>query len=215
MAAVSGGGTPPDGGKLPFSLRFPSRTDRLRHAIDSLDAAARADRILPGSTLGAWVAAQKDLLNALYVMEEGREEHFRTFGEQLQVVIDGAKAFADTEAERARTEINKLNLYVSKAELNLAQAQGESVKAIGDGIAERMSGALVIREKAYNRTKHFTTTLMATAALLGTLLGGYAWSSHDHATSMEAQLWARCRASLVTDKQGRLLCSPSIPVEGE
>ena len=215
MAAVSGSGTPPDGGKLPFSLRFPSRTDRLRHAIDSLDAAARADRILPGSTLGAWVAAQKDLLNALYVMEEGREEHFRAFGEQLQAVIDGAKAIADTEAQRARTEVNKLSLYLSKAELNLAEAQNKSVEAIGDGIAARIQGALVIREKAYNRTKHFTTTLLATAALLGTLLGGYAWSSHDHANSIEALLWKRCKASVVADKQGHLLCSPSLPMEGE
>ncbi len=165
--------------------------------------------------MGAWVAAQKDVLNALYVMEEGREEHFRAFGEQLEAVINGAKAIAETEAQRARTEVNKLSLYLSKAELNLAHAQGESVKAIGDGLAERMSGALVIREKAYNRTKHFTTTLLATAALFGMLLGGYAWSSHDHANSIEALLWKRCQASVVADKQGHLLCSPSLPLEGE
>lgn len=212
---MSGSDAPREDGRLPFSLRFTSRTDRLRNAIDGLDAAAKAERIAPGSTLGTWVAAQKDLLNALYVMEEGREEHFRLFGEQLQAAVDGAKATVDAEAQRMRTEVNKLQQYIAKGELDLAQAQSRSVEAIGDGIAERIQGALVIREKAYNRTKHFTTTLMATAALLGTLLGGYAWSSHDHATSMEAQLWARCRASLVTDKQGRLLCSPSIPVEGE
>jgi len=212
---MSGSEAPREDGKLPFSLRFTSRTDRLRNAIDNLDAAATAERILPGSTLGTWVAAQKDLLNALYVMEEGREEHFRLFGEQLQAVVDGAKATTDAEAMRMRAEVNKLILYISKGELNLAEAQSKSVDAIGDGIAARIQGALVIREKAYNRTKHFTTSLLAAAVLLGTLLGGYGWSSHDQANSLEAQLWARCKASVVTNKQGHLLCSPSILLEGK
>lgn len=185
-----------------------SGTERLRLAIDRLEKAARDDFIQADGMLGAWVAAQIDVLNALYVQEEAREE-------QLRELIEGAKATAEAQAQQMRAEVNKLQQYIAKGELDLAQAQSKSVEAIGDGIAERIQGALVIREKAYNRTKHFTTTLMATAALLGTLLGGYAWSSHDHAISMEAQLWARCRASLVTDKQGRLLCSPSIPVEGE
>ena len=183
-------------------------TDRLRVAIDRLEKAARDDNIQPDGMLGAWVAAQIDVLNALYVQEEAREE-------QIRELIDGAKAIGLAEADRARTEVNKLNLYISKAEANLAQAQSESVKAIGDGIAERISGALVIREKAYNRTKHFSTSLLAAGVLLGTLLGGYAWSSHDHANSIEALLWKRCKASVVADKQGHLLCSPSLPMEGE
>ena len=196
-----------DGGTLPPSVRFTASTDRLRTAIDNLDAAAKAERIFPDSTLGAWVAAQKDVLNALYVMEEGREE-------QLRLLIEGARATAEAEAVRAQAEVRKADQSIAKAEIELAQAQAQSVKVIGDGIAARMQGALVIRAKAYNTTKYLTTALLYGVVLLGTLLGGYAWSSRDHANSDEMRMWAWCKATMLVDKQGKVSCSPAYPGPG-
>ena len=128
---MSGGTAQRDGSTLPPSVRFTASTDRLRAAIDNLDAAAKAELIFPDSPLGAWVAAQKDVLNALYVMEEGREE-------QLRMLIEGAKATAEAEAARAQAEVRKADQFIAKAEIELAQKQSESVKAIGDGIAARV-----------------------------------------------------------------------------
>ena len=200
-----------DGGTLPPSVRFTASTDRLRTAIDNLDAAAKAERIFPDSTLGAWVAAQKDVLNALYVMEEGREE-------QLRLLIEGAKATAEAEAARAQAEVaraqaevRKADQSIAKAEIELAQAQAQSVKVIGDGIAARVQGALVIRAKAYNTTRYLATALCYAVVLLGTLLGGYAWSSRDHANSDEMRMWAWCKATMLVDKQGKVSCSPAYP----
>ena len=197
-----------DGGALPSAVRFTAATDRLRTAIDNLDAAARGERIDPDGPLGAWVAAQKDVLNALYVVEEGREE-------QTRALIEGAKATAEAEAARAQAEVRKLGQFITKAELQLANAQGKTIAAIGDGIAAHVQGALVIREKAYNRSKYLGTSLLCAVVLLGTLLGGYGWSTYDHANGVEAQLWARCKATMLADKQGRLFCTPSVYVDGQ
>jgi len=204
---VSGGATQRDGSVLPPSVRFTVSTDRLRTAIDSLDAAAKAERIFPDGPLGAWVAAQKDVLNALYVMEEGREE-------QLRLLVEGAKATSEAEAARAQAEVRKLGLFITKAEIELAQKQGESIETIGKGIAARVQGALVIRAKAYNTTKYLTTALLYAVVLLGTLLGGYQWSSRDHADSDEMRMWAWCKATMVVDKQGKVSCSPAYPGPG-
>jgi len=204
---VSGGATQRDGSVLPPSVRFTASTDRLRTAIDNLDAAAKAERIFPDGPLGAWVAAQKDVLNALYVMEEGREE-------QLRLLVEGAKATAEAEAARAQAEVRKLGLFITKAEIELAQKQSESIETIGKGIAARVQGALVIRAKAYNTTKYLTTALLYAVVLLGTLLGGYQWSSRDHADSDEMRMWAWCKATMVVDKQGKVSCSPAYPGPG-
>ncbi len=192
------------GSTLPPSVRYTASTDRLRIAIDNLDAAAKAERISPGSALGAWVAAQKDVLNALYVMEEGREE-------QLRMLIEGAKATAEAEAARAQAEVRKADQFIAKAEIELAQKQSESVDAIGKAIAARVQGALVIRAKAYNTTKYLTTALLYAVVLLGVLLGGYAWSSRDHADSDEMRMWAWCKATMLVDKGGKVSCSPAYP----
>ncbi len=204
---MSGGATQRDGSVLPPSVRFTASTDRLRTAIDNLDAAAKAERIFPDGPLGAWVAAQKDVLNALYVMEEGREE-------QLRLLVEGAKATAEAEAARAQAEVRKLGLFITKAEIELAQKQSESIETIGKGIAARVQGALVIRAKAYNTTKYLTTALLYAVVLLGTLLGGYQWSSRDHADSDEMRMWAWCKATMVVDKQGKVSCSPAYPGPG-
>ena len=189
-------------------------TDQLRDAIDGLSAAARAEFIEPDGMLGLWVAAQKKVLNALYVVEEGREEQMRTLIGGAQALIEGARATAEAEAVRAQAEVRKADQSITKAEIELAQMQAESVKAIGDGIAARVQGALVIRAKAYNTTKYLTTALLYAVVLLGTLLGGYAWSSRDHADSDEMRMWAWCKATMAVDKQGKVSCSPAYPGPG-
>jgi len=189
-------------------------TDQLRDAIDGLSAAARAEFIEPDGMLGLWVTAQKKVLNALYVVEEGREEQMRTLIEGARALIEDARATAEAEAARAQAEVRKADQSITKAEIELAQKQSESVKTIGDGIAARVQGALVIRAKAYNTTKYLTTALLYAVVLLGTLLGGYAWSSRDHAESDEARMWAWCKATMVVDKQGKVSCSPAYPGPG-
>ena len=51
------------------------------------------------------------------------------------------------------------------------------------------------------------------AGWIGTfaLLGGYAWSSRDHADSDEMRMWAWCKATMLVDKQGKVSCSPAYP----
>lgn len=186
-------------------------TDQLRDAIDSLSAAARAEFIEPEGMLGLWVTAQKKVLNALYVVEEGREEQMRVLIGGAQALIENARATAEAEAIRAQAEVRKADQSITKAEIELAQKQSESVKTIGDGIAARVQGALVIRAKAYNTAKYLTTALLYAVVLLCTLLGGYAWSSRDHANSDEMRMWARCQATMVVDKQSNVSCSPAYP----
>jgi len=189
-------------------------TDQLRDAIDGLSVAARAEFIEPDGMLGLWVTAQKKVLNALYVVEEGREEQMRALIGGAQALIENARVTAEAEAARAQAEVRKLGLLITKAEIDLAQMHSESVKTIGDGIAARVQGALVIRAKAYNTTKYLTTALLYAVVLLGTLLGGYGWSSRDHADSDEMRMWAWCKATMVVDKQGKVSCSPAYPGPG-
>ena len=195
------------GGSPPSPTPPVAATDRLRAAIDGLDEAARAEGIAPDGPLGAWVAAQKDVLNALYAVEEHREE-------QVRALLENAKATAEAQLARAQAEAGKLDRFIAKAELQLAQAQNETIVAVGKGIAAHVQGALVIREKAYNRTRYLGTALAYGVVLLCTLLGGYAWSSHAHGTSIEAHLWERCKQTVTADKQGRFYCAPTTYVEG-
>lgn len=185
-------------------------TDQLRDAIDGLSAAARAEFIEPEGMLGLWVTAQKKVLNALYVVEEGREEQMRVLIGGARALLEEARVAAEAEAARAQAEVRRLGLFINKAEIELAQKQSESVDTIGKNIAARVQGALVIRAKAYNTTKYLTTALLYATVLLVTLLGGYEWSSHDHANSDEARMWAQCKATMVVDKEN-VSCSPVYP----
>ncbi len=186
-------------------------TDQLRDAIAGLSSAARAEFIEPDGMLGLWVTAQKKVLNALYVLEEGREEQMRTLIEGARALIENARATAEAEAARAETEVRKADQFITKAKIELAQAQTASIETIGKGIAAHVQGALVIRAKAYNTTKYLTTALLYAVVLLGTLLGGYRWNSHEHAASDETRMWERCKATMVVDKQDKVSCSPAFP----
>ena len=53
---------------------------RVGTAIDLLDAAGHEEGITPDTYLGAWAVAQRDLVQALYALEQTREVQLQVSG---------------------------------------------------------------------------------------------------------------------------------------
>lgn len=78
-----------------------AEVNRVGIALARLDAAAQSEGIEPGSYLGGWVAAQRDLVEALYGLEQNRAE-------QMQGALTMAKATTEAGAETMRLQVEAM-----------------------------------------------------------------------------------------------------------
>lgn len=109
---------------------------RVGTAIDLLDAAGHEEGITPDTYLGAWAVAQRDLVQALYALEQTREV-------QLQDVLAKAKAAAEAGAETMRLqveamqiELRKIDRHIEQSKITLGKRTDETVQALMDIFTE-------------------------------------------------------------------------------
>ena len=143
---------------------------RVEFALARLDVAAKNDGIEPGSYLGGWVAAQRDLVEALYAVEQGREA-------QTQDLLATAKATAEAGAETMRLqveamqlELRKIDRFIEQAKISLGEKESATAQALVDGFTDKARDVLVIRARAWSQTRHLQTA--GALAFAGFLLLG-------------------------------------------
>lgn len=110
---------------------------RVETALARLDTAAKNDGIEPGTYLGGWADAQRDLVEALLGLEHRREA-------QLQDVLTTAKTATEAGAETMRLqveamqlELRKFDRFIEQAKISLGEKESATVQALVDGFTEK------------------------------------------------------------------------------
>ncbi|MBV8457335.1 MAG: hypothetical protein JO122_12045 [Acetobacteraceae bacterium] len=169
-------------------------TERLMRATEALDRAAAEERIEPESTLGVWVASQREVLSALYEQERDRKA-------QIQQLIDNARATAEARAR----EVQALN---RRMEIQQQDLETKTVRSLTDAVATKLKEVLVIREIRWNKKARVRSWLAAGALMLSLVIGGYTWRALQDSDAVSA--YSRCYRETVKDPgTGKLYC----PVE--
>ena len=186
---------------------------RVGTALARLDAAAQSEGIEPGSYLGGWAAAQRELVEALYALEQNRAA-------QTQDVLTTAKAAAEANAETMRLqveamqiELRKIDRFIDQAKISLGQKESDTVQALVDGFTAKANEVMVARARAWSRTRYLQTAgALAFAGFL--LLGGGYWAGASRpGNGAPPDFLQQCASSLRRDATtGRTFCAVEMPV---
>lgn len=187
---------------------------RVEIALARLDIAAKNDGIEPGTYLGGWADAQRDLVEALLGLEQRREA-------QLQDVLTTAKAAAQAGAETMRhqaeamqIELRKIDRFIEQARISLGEKESTTVQALVDGFTEKANEVMVARARAWSRTRYLQTAgALAFAGFL--LLGGGYWAGASRPGNGAPQdFLQQCASSLRRDPAtGRRFCGVELPAQ--
>ena len=184
---------------------------RVGTAIDLLDAAGHEEGITPDTYLGAWAVAQRDLVQALYALEQTREV-------QSQDVLAKAKAAAEAGAETMRLqveamqiELRKIDRHIEQSKITLGKQTDETVKGLMDIFTDKARDVLVARARAWSQTRYLQTAGgLAFAGFL--LLGGGYWAGASRpGNGAPHDFLQQCASSLRRDAAtGRTFCAVEV-----
>lgn len=187
---------------------------RVQAALARLDAAAAAERIEPDGYLGTLVGALREVVEAL-------NGQMGPHAAQLRVLVGEAKAAADAslavmkeEAEALRIERVRIERFIEAARVQLGEKKTETVKALVDGVADKMQAATVIRAKAYSRTSHLRTTAAFAGVALALLAAGAAagTSLSGGRPPPPSDMWEQCLHTARKDPStGDVYCAMRVP----
>jgi hypothetical protein len=187
-------------------------SSRVEIALARLDTAAKNDGIEPGTYLGGWADAQRDLVQALYALEQTREA-------QSQDVLTKAKAAAEAGAETMRLqveamqiELRKIDRHIEQSKITLGKETDETVKGLMDVFTDKARDVLVARARAWSRTRYLQTAGgLAFAGFL--LLGAGYWAGASRPGNGAPQdFLQQCASTLRRDvATGRTFCAVELP----
>ena len=149
-------------------------TGRIQAALARLDTATMAERIEPDSYLGTLVGALREVVEALNGQMGPHALQLRTLVGESKAAADASLAVVKEEAEALRVERARIERFIESARVQLGEKEAETVKALVDGIADKLQTATVIRAKAYSRTNHLRTSAAFAGAALILLAAGAA-----------------------------------------
>ncbi len=184
---------------------------RVRTAIDLLDAAGHEEGITPDTYLGAWAVAQRDLVQALYALEQTREA-------QSQDVLATAKATMEASAETMRLqveamqlELRKIDRFIEQAKISLGEKESATVKALVDSFTDKAHDVLVTRARAWSQTRYLQTAGALALAGLFLLGAGYWAGASRPGNGAPRDFIQQCASSLRRDPAtGRTFCAVEV-----
>ncbi len=186
---------------------------RVGAALARLDAAAQSEGIEPGSYLGGWAAAQRDLVEALYALEQNRAEQMLG---TLAITKATTEAGAETmrlQVEAMQLELRKIDWFIEQAKISLGQKESDTVQALVDGFTEKAHEVMVSRARAWSRTRYLQTVGGLAFAGFLVLGAGYWAGASRPGNGAPHDFLQQCASSLRQNPaSGRTFCAVEVVV---
>lgn len=184
---------------------------RVGTAIDLLDAAGHEEGITPDTYLGAWAVAQRDLVQALYTLEQNREAQSQDVLAKVKAVVEAGAETMRLQVEAMQLELRKIDRFIEQARISLGEKESTTVQALVDGFTEKANEVMVARARAWSQTRYLQTAGgLAFAGFL--LLGGGYWAGASRpGNGAPHDFLQQCASSLRRDATtGRTFCGIEI-----
>jgi len=174
--------------------------DALRAAALETREAAWKDGIDPDGPLGAWVRSQERSLTAQALMLDEQEARVKTVKE----TVDGQVEVLKTTLQVAQEHNKRAEIMVRQSESDREKLVNHTVDQLTEQVSAKLSGALVLRQRRYDRTHRWGSAALVAGVALGLFLGGY--SLHAYQWRFETGGVQRCLQSAVRSADGTLFC---------
>lgn len=179
-------------------------SNELRSAAIALREAAWREGVEPDGPLGIWVSSLERTLTAQSNLVDNQEAGI------LKVVQD-AKGMVDGQVEALNKALAMADQHNKRAEVALRHAEVDREKLVNSTVNElteqvsaKLNGALVLRQRRYDRQQRLTSGGLMTAIVLGLFFGGYAL--HAYLWRFETGSVERCLRESVKSADGTQYC---------
>jgi len=100
-----------------------AQISRADTALARLDAAAQSEGIEPGSYLGGWAAAQRDLVEALFALEHNRAEQMQGMLAMTKATTEAGTETMRLQVEAMQLELRKIDRFIEQAKISLGEGE--------------------------------------------------------------------------------------------
>lgn len=179
--------------------------EQLRVAVEGLMREGRAEGIEPDGPLGRWLEAQVQALGGFAAVLDGQADRFEEVVGKVQAANDAELAKLSVTLELARETVKQGDIAVKQARNAQLAATVQQEDAVQRMIhetlpmfADRLKGALVIRESRWNRDKARRRHALAGLVFVGVFSAGYAlcaWSDQDRLAAFDRCVAAPLQAN--------------------
>ncbi len=179
-------------------------SNALRAATIGAREAATEEGIDLNGPLGVWVRSQERVLTAQAEMAEQQDKNI------IDLVKD-TKVTVETQVETLRVtlkvaeEHNKRTQIASQhMQLQQETLVSRTVSDLTEQVSAKLSGALVLRQRRYDRTHFWGSIGLVTSLALGLFFGGFAL--HAYEWRNETGALQRCMKTAVRNSNGVWFC---------
>lgn len=176
----------------------------LRSAAIALREAAWREGVEPDGPLGIWVSSLERTLTAQSNLVDNQEAGILKVVQDAKGMVDGQvealnKALAMAEQHNKRAEV-----ALRHAEVDREKLVNSTVNELTEQVSAKLNGALVLRQRRYDRQQRLTSGGLMTAIVLGLFFGGYAL--HAYLWRFETGSVERCLRESVKSADGTQYC---------
>ncbi len=159
---------------------------------------------MPHDPMWLWSVSQEAALNALAGMVEEQEKHRDALVRDTKVVVDGQVTALKTTLQVAQEHNKRSEIAVRQSEADKERLISRTVDDLTEQISAKLSGALVLRQRRYDRTHRWGSAALVAGVMLTLFVGGY--SLHAYQWRYETGSVQRCLQSAVRSTDGTLFC---------
>ena len=178
--------------------------EAIRAASLTMRDAARKEGITPHDPLWLWCVSQEAALNALAGMLEEQEKQNGTLIRDTKVVVDSQVTALKTTLQVAQEQNKRSEIMVRQSESDREKLVHHTVDQLTEQVSAKLSGALVLRQRRYDRTHRWGSAALVAGVMMGLFLGGY--GLHTYLWRFETGSVQRCLQSAVRSADGTLFC---------
>ena len=159
---------------------------------------------MPHDPMWLWSVSQEAALNALATLVEEQEKHSTVLIQDTKVVVDNQVAALKTTLALAQEHNKRSEVIARQSEIDKERLVSRTVDDLTEQVSAKLSGALVLRQRRYDRTHRWGSAALLAGAMLALFLGGY--GLHAYQWRFEMGSVQRCLQSAVRSADGTLFC---------
>ena len=159
---------------------------------------------MPNDPMWLWSISQEAALNALASLVEEQEKHSDALIRDTKVVVDSQVTALRTTLQVAQESNKRSEIMVRQSESDREKLVNHTVAQLTEQVSAKLSGALVLRQRRYDRTHRWGSAALVAGTALALFLGGY--GLHAYQWHFEMGSVQRCLQSAVRSADGTLFC---------
>lgn len=186
---------------VPISVAF----EDLRAAAEDMEQASLREGIAPEGPLGIWVSTMRRGLVAFANIIE-HQSH------RVEGTVGDARKLVEAEIVRLRLSnegaiqaMNEATVTFNRSKIDAEKMSLKTISDLTPKLLQEIREGVIIRERRHNRGVEWRRAIMAIAAGLSLVIGGYTWRSFQSEGDAGAAIM-RCMKEPLVAADGRKYC---------